>query len=332
MYPYLCNMRIKQPAICGVYCIQNLVDGKKYIGSSFDCKGRIKGHFSALRNKRHGSTYLQAAFDKYGKENFEAEILEITPEDVVRKTEEKWILHYNTTNRAKGYNMLLPSQEVPRIPDWGERKKRWRDKNPPKNLKIITAEEWIEKRSENPDFTITAWKKENKIPGVSIGRKKVVGYSADGVAVQSYASIAEAHKWGGGRLEPLRLCLKMNSLRIKLCSWKGLYWFFEKDFNKYWLLSCLLKTPARLYGYEAKRRNARVKKKTTPVIKETSIKFQNIASGEVKLFSTYSGVARFLGVAKTRIFALKRGYRNKGDGKGLKPVHSIKGWCFQKEL
>ena len=59
----------------GIYQIVNLLNNKKYIGSSINLKKRKTNHFNNLKNKKHLNRHLQAAYNKYGKENFSFEIL-----------------------------------------------------------------------------------------------------------------------------------------------------------------------------------------------------------------------------------------------------------------
>ena len=59
----------------GIYRILNLVTNKWYVGSSQNIWERWKDHRKALRCN-NDSIYLQAAFNKYGVENFILEILE----------------------------------------------------------------------------------------------------------------------------------------------------------------------------------------------------------------------------------------------------------------
>jgi group I intron endonuclease len=61
----------------GVYQIRNIINNKRYIGSSArGIYNRWKLHKSTLNRKIHHSILLQRAWDKYGKENFIFEILE----------------------------------------------------------------------------------------------------------------------------------------------------------------------------------------------------------------------------------------------------------------
>ena len=60
---------------CGIYKIENTQNGHLYIGSSSHLSHRRKAHFSHLRRGIHHSSYLQHAYDKYGKEVFKFSIL-----------------------------------------------------------------------------------------------------------------------------------------------------------------------------------------------------------------------------------------------------------------
>ena len=54
----------------GVYKITNIVNGKRYIGSSSDIYKRLAYHKYTLRRGQSGHIHLQRAFNKYGESNF----------------------------------------------------------------------------------------------------------------------------------------------------------------------------------------------------------------------------------------------------------------------
>ena len=61
---------------CGVYCIINTVNQKRYVGSSINCYLRTMDHRAELRSGVHANPHLQSAFKKYGEDAFVFELLE----------------------------------------------------------------------------------------------------------------------------------------------------------------------------------------------------------------------------------------------------------------
>jgi group I intron endonuclease len=59
----------------GIYSIENVVNGKKYIGQSVDLVRRKNKHFRTLKSGIHRNIHLQRAFDKYGESAFAFKIL-----------------------------------------------------------------------------------------------------------------------------------------------------------------------------------------------------------------------------------------------------------------
>lgn len=60
----------------GIYQILNIVNGKRYIGSAVDIKGRWAAHSSDLLYGKHRNKHLQRSYNKYGKKNFTFSVVE----------------------------------------------------------------------------------------------------------------------------------------------------------------------------------------------------------------------------------------------------------------
>ena len=61
--------------ICGIYCIENILNHKKYIGQSIDINNRWYTHKSKLNTNKHHSKYLQRSWNKYGEYFFDFYII-----------------------------------------------------------------------------------------------------------------------------------------------------------------------------------------------------------------------------------------------------------------
>ena len=90
----------------GIYCIQNTVDGKRYIGQSVNLRKRQHHHFSVLANNAHANAHLQHAFNKYGKDNFVWSVVEECDPRDLNVFEEAWIEYHKTfLDKTRGYNL-----------------------------------------------------------------------------------------------------------------------------------------------------------------------------------------------------------------------------------
>lgn len=96
---------VEVTVVIGIYKIENLVNGKIYIGQSTNIEDRFAHHRSKQRHGSHENDHLQYSWDKYGEENFEFKILVACSEDDLDNLESKYIKIYDSMNRAKGYNL-----------------------------------------------------------------------------------------------------------------------------------------------------------------------------------------------------------------------------------
>lgn len=91
--------------MCGIYCIENIINNRKYIGLSRDIYRRWVEHKSELRRGTHANVYLQNAWNKYGENNFEFNIVELCDPFVICDRERYYIAKYHTLSHENGYNL-----------------------------------------------------------------------------------------------------------------------------------------------------------------------------------------------------------------------------------
>ena len=94
----------RREIICGIYKITNLVNNKLYIGQSKDLYERLRKHKESLKNNYHFNKHLQRSYNKYGKDNFDFEIIEVCSYELLNDKETFYIDKYNTMNSNYGYN------------------------------------------------------------------------------------------------------------------------------------------------------------------------------------------------------------------------------------
>lgn len=93
----------------GIYCITNLINGKKYIGQSKTIEKRWNLHktssFNSLNSDYNNS--IHQAIRKYGIDNFKFEVLEECKIEELDEKEIYWISFYQTypPELGKGYNL-----------------------------------------------------------------------------------------------------------------------------------------------------------------------------------------------------------------------------------
>lgn len=97
--------------LCGIYAIENIKNGKKYVGQTRDDEGfsgRFEGHRLKLRQRAHYNNYLQNSYNKHGEEAFRFRILEICKDsDDLNAKEKSWIVELESMYDKNGYNINL---------------------------------------------------------------------------------------------------------------------------------------------------------------------------------------------------------------------------------
>lgn len=106
---------------CIVYQIVNVINCKRYVGSSVNVDERWKVHLRCLRKGIHVSSKLQRAWNKYGEDNFFFIILEYCDVSERNYIEQYWINDLDSYHN--GYNCVpkvgSPANSVP----WNYRKR-----------------------------------------------------------------------------------------------------------------------------------------------------------------------------------------------------------------
>ena len=92
--------------ICGIYCIENLANGKCYVGQAVDVYKRWNEHRRDLNEDKHKNNHLQNAWKKYKEHNFKFYILELCLRSDLNNREIYWVsakdAFYNGYNQTEG--------------------------------------------------------------------------------------------------------------------------------------------------------------------------------------------------------------------------------------
>lgn len=97
----------KPPRRCFIYAIRERVSGRQYVGSAVDYRDRWRHHRWHLNKGDHHCSYLQRAWNKYGRDNFEFLILEELP---TNDAEPRRIAELSWIAKSKYYNTFMPGQ------------------------------------------------------------------------------------------------------------------------------------------------------------------------------------------------------------------------------
>ena len=146
----------------GIYEIVNIIDNKRYIGSSICIKNRKYNHFAQLRKNIHYNEYLQRAFNKYKEINFSFNIIEeledLETELSLRLKEQAYIDSYKWENLYNVQKIVLDThlrqQKSCRINKWLSYQKEStffivRTKKANRTFTFPTLEQAVKFRAEN---------------------------------------------------------------------------------------------------------------------------------------------------------------------------------------
>lgn len=89
----------------GIYCIENTVNGNKYVGQAINIEKRWNHHRQKLRNGTHCNIHLQRAWNSYGENAFNFYVLELCDKYSLNNREQYYIKSLGSYEN--GYNMTL---------------------------------------------------------------------------------------------------------------------------------------------------------------------------------------------------------------------------------
>lgn len=125
--------------ISGIYCIINIKNSKKYIGSSKNIRQRLWSHRAELRHNKHENSHLQNAWNKYGEYNFDYYILEKCEESLLLEKEQFYIDTINPEYNMNKETQRPPCTEESRIKQSNTRKKLYAEGKLKPSFKHITT-------------------------------------------------------------------------------------------------------------------------------------------------------------------------------------------------
>jgi group I intron endonuclease len=194
--------------ICGIYCIENIVNSKKYIGQSTNIHARWRQHLSYLRRGKHCNEKLQNAWNKYGEMNFKFYIVVESDIDLLDKFEMQYISLYDSYKN--GYNKDIGGFSHKNMSD--ETKRKISESR--KNLSEQAVENMRNSHETKPIYQI----------------------NLNGIIVQMWKGAREASRELNINQAAIWQCLHHERLTLH-----GFIWLFVDEYSTFNLLNYLNK-------------------------------------------------------------------------------------------
>lgn len=210
----------------GIYKIENLINGKIYIGQSIDIKQRWRQHRNDYKNKK---SLLYSAINKYGIENFLFSIIEECKEEELNEKECFYIKKFNSCvlfENSHGYN-ATEGGESPGSSLKDEQKeniiKLWNDG--------LTEKEIVQKTNISAGTVTRTLKNFLKLENNEILKRgnaykaiKVYQFTTEGKFIKEFNSISDASSETKVHTVNIAYCCK-----DKISSAGGYIWSYTKE-------------------------------------------------------------------------------------------------------
>lgn len=198
---------------CGIYMIQNKVNGKIYIGQAVDIEKRWGEHKGNLRCNHHCNKHLQGAWNKDGEDNFEFTIICKCDENQLNTMEEYYIFELMSYDKSIGYNKTYGGGGCRATK---ETKKKMSESQKGRIIPEETKKKMSESRKGEKSHRYNKFgvKHNSSIP--------IIQLTLDGELVEVYGSSHEA-KRNGFTQQHISGCCKDKSKTHKGYKWCYLY-------------------------------------------------------------------------------------------------------------
>lgn len=211
-FKFYYNGQVNLPKHAGIYAIVNILNNKKYVGSTSNLSKRYRQHFNLLVKNKHINIHLQNAYNKYGNASFEFWILEQCDDipDTLLLLEQKYI------DSDGDYNICKIAGKTTGI------KGKAHEITEYQRIKIIEANKnriWTKEELERRSLLM------KNSPLVASQRKPVLQYSTDNKLLNEFDSIMSAARYlknENARVSIKRCCQRKQKLAYNF-KWRYKY-------------------------------------------------------------------------------------------------------------
>lgn len=224
----------------GIYRIFDR-EGREYVGSSEDLPRRRREHFNSLRNGTHKNILLQRAFDKYGEEFLDFEILLLCEKSRLNDYEQTVLdnvkTHYNISKnvgapmRGRKHStetrQKMSKSHWSRNPDAWKVKKRLKEANLGRKHSTRTREKLRQINKDRGSWGNHSEEAKHKLSEMNMGAKspraRRVGQICleTGLLIREYSYMKEVEEYGFNYNSVWRVC-KGRRKTHKGFAWKYL--------------------------------------------------------------------------------------------------------------